>query len=107
MRRSWSVSFFDFDFDSDFAGVGQGICANNQADGPAYKDQGGHQLQHGQRAEVSGAGEALQEAVSASAEVDLCSQAIPPTEGPQWGGLSLLSLFLVGASSSSERKLLK
>ena len=84
MPRSCSFSFFDLCF---FSGVGQGICANNQADGPAYKDQGGHQLQHGQRVEVSGAGEALQEAVSSSAEAHLCPQAIPPAEGPQRGGL--------------------
>ena len=66
-----------------FAGVGQGICANHQADGPAYKDQGGHQLQHGQWAEVRGAGEAVQEAVPPSPEAHLCSQAIPPAKGPQ------------------------
>ena len=68
-----------------FAGAGQGICANNQADRPAHQDQGGHQLQHGQRAEVCGAGEAVQEAVSASPEAHLCSQAIPSAEGPQRG----------------------
>ena len=73
------------------AGAGQGICANHQADGPAYKDQGGHQLQHGQWAEVRGAGEAVQEAVPPSPEAHLCSQAIPPAEGPQWGEWQIFS----------------
>ena len=66
-----------------FAGVGQGICANHQADGPAYKDQGGHQLQHGQWAEVCRTCKNVQKTVSFTTKAYMRAQTVLASKGSQ------------------------